>query len=703
MVDQLSHVMTGPQLYQMLAGLGSAFTGAQDRARKNEASQFTLDNEKRKRDVLAGIGDGPLDYNSLSRKFIGIGDLAGGTALAKLGMEQQRLAAAEKAASDAWGVISGSAGAHASSATPRPQAGAPIGGFDAAVNRTLQFEGGLNPRDTNGTPSNFGINQKANPNVDVRSLTPEGAKGIYKSQYWDAIGGDNLPPALAHVAFDTAVIAGPGKAKELIAQSGGDPTRLLDLREQFQNSLLQRDPEKYGPYAKAWSNRIAGLRADVSGGGQGQPQMAAQAPQPPQGPQVRDASGGFPVPPQAVAFMQQNPNTPALDVLTQAYGGDRQSALKALSAGGGNSSLSSGQFLALRGDGQGTRVAQVQPPGVASDALATGAVQAAGEFYTPGQPVQQTSGAPLRAAVAQAGFQPSEKALNITRLLLNPNLAETSRAPLMKHLEQEMAQAGGATPVQKNYWMAVSQGFQGTLMDYETALAKARATSVNLPGQEKTYDQETGKRLASNMAEFQKDGQAAQKQMNVARIMEKLIENPNFYSGSGAQAVTAFKKGMTALGIAPPDSVAPNELFKSLSNEMTLGNIGGSLGASISNSDRSFIEAIGTQDGTSKEGNKLIIEVMKRTANRKVEFARMAREYAAKHGGRLDDGFQDVLAHHAEAKPLFADLELPSQHDGYLDSARQSQQSATPRNPSPAQPPADGAVTMEGITIRKRN
>ena len=39
--------------------------------------------------------------------------------------------------------------------------------FDEAVKDTFRYEGGLNPRDTNGTPSNYGINQKANPDVDV--------------------------------------------------------------------------------------------------------------------------------------------------------------------------------------------------------------------------------------------------------------------------------------------------------------------------------------------------------------------------------------------------------------------------------------------------------------------------------------------------------------------------------------------------------
>ena len=156
-----------------------------------------------------------------------------------------------------------------SAVTPTSPSAAPAqqpSAFERSVNRTLQFEGGLNPRDTNGTPSLYGINKKANPDVDFSSLTPEKAKSIYKTRYWDAIGADNMDPALAHVAFDTAVIAGPRKAKELIAASGGDPQKLLVLRQDFQNNLLQKDPEKYGPYAKAWNQRIATLRNDITEG-----------------------------------------------------------------------------------------------------------------------------------------------------------------------------------------------------------------------------------------------------------------------------------------------------------------------------------------------------------------------------------------------------------------------------------------------------
>lgn len=147
-----------------------------------------------------------------------------------------------------------------------PEEVKPQSNFDYSVKKTLKFEGGLNPRDTNGAPSLYGINKAANPDVDFATLTPGKATQIYKARYWDAINGDRLPPELAHVAFDTAVIAGPAKAKSLIQASGGDPLKFLDLRQQFQDSLLERNPEKYGKYARAWNNRVAELRRDVTNG-----------------------------------------------------------------------------------------------------------------------------------------------------------------------------------------------------------------------------------------------------------------------------------------------------------------------------------------------------------------------------------------------------------------------------------------------------
>ena len=147
--------------------------------------------------------------------------------------------------------------------TETPAAQSP---FDRAVQRTLTFEGGLNPRDSNGAPSNFGINQAANPDVDVRGLTREDAVNLYRDRYWNTIGGDEIAarnPNLAHVAFDSAVIAGPNRARQWLAQSEGDPNRLLALREQHEAELLRQDPDRFGAYRNAWASRRAGLAGDI--------------------------------------------------------------------------------------------------------------------------------------------------------------------------------------------------------------------------------------------------------------------------------------------------------------------------------------------------------------------------------------------------------------------------------------------------------
>ena len=157
-------------------------------------------------------------------------------------------------------------------ATAQPDGGIPASGsiMSQAIGFTLKHEGGLNPRDTNGTASNFGINQAAHPEIDVKSLTKDKAAGIYQKDYWQQIDGDAIAaksPALAMMAMDTAAMSGVGKAKELLTKAGGDASKFMDLRENFLNGLLKSNPAKYGTYAKAWSDRNADLRTATSAGG----------------------------------------------------------------------------------------------------------------------------------------------------------------------------------------------------------------------------------------------------------------------------------------------------------------------------------------------------------------------------------------------------------------------------------------------------
>lgn len=144
--------------------------------------------------------------------------------------------------------------------------GAVNAAFEAAFQKTLGYEGGYVENDAGKGPSNFGINKAANPDIDVKGLTKEKARELYKKRYWDAIGGDALAaknPALATVAFDTAVNMGVGKANQLVTEAKGDPSTLLGLRQQHYDSLVKKDPEKFAPYAKGWKERVADLATSV--------------------------------------------------------------------------------------------------------------------------------------------------------------------------------------------------------------------------------------------------------------------------------------------------------------------------------------------------------------------------------------------------------------------------------------------------------
>jgi hypothetical protein len=162
--------------------------------------------------------------------------------------------------------------------TPAKAAPAPAGGdggFDAAVATVLKHEGGYNPHDINGAPVNFGINQGANPGVDVKNLTRDEAAQIYKDKYWGPSNAASLPTAMQAPYFDTYVI-NPTRAQQFLKASGGDPNKFMTLRENWMQSLVAKDPAKYGPVQKAWNNRNADLRLAIAGGDQGNVQPSGQ-------------------------------------------------------------------------------------------------------------------------------------------------------------------------------------------------------------------------------------------------------------------------------------------------------------------------------------------------------------------------------------------------------------------------------------------
>lgn len=99
------------------------------------------------------------------------------------------------------------------------------GPFDRAFDITVGHEGGFDR--TYGDPGNWtggavgqgllvgtawGVSAATYPTLNIRDLSRDGAKAIYRPDYWDKIHGDDLPEMLAILVFDAAVNNGVQRA-----------------------------------------------------------------------------------------------------------------------------------------------------------------------------------------------------------------------------------------------------------------------------------------------------------------------------------------------------------------------------------------------------------------------------------------------------------------------------------------------------------
>lgn len=139
------------------------------------------------------------------------------------------------------------------------------------------LEGGDKLVADSGSIAKFGINQKWNPDIDVKKLTPETAAAYLKKKYWDDTGVEKLPPAIQMVAFDAFVQHGDdANTRKMISDANGDPMKLLQARSEYY-SKLAADPKEAGN-RKGWENRIASLTAQVKATDGVEPVIAPEAP-----------------------------------------------------------------------------------------------------------------------------------------------------------------------------------------------------------------------------------------------------------------------------------------------------------------------------------------------------------------------------------------------------------------------------------------
>lgn len=147
--------------------------------------------------------------------------------------------------------------------------------FDQAFERLIGHEGGLvdDPNDPGGL-TKYGISQRAYPNVDIKALTLDDAKAIYRRDYWVTINADQLPAGIRFDLFDVAVNSGVRQAVKLLQRALGiaddgsfgprtlaavqsaDPVRLA-VRLSAHRLMFMTDLKNWPNHGRGWARRIA--------------------------------------------------------------------------------------------------------------------------------------------------------------------------------------------------------------------------------------------------------------------------------------------------------------------------------------------------------------------------------------------------------------------------------------------------------------
>ena len=102
--------------------------------------------------------------------------------------------------------------------------------FEEAVEVVLKHEGGYVSRsDDPGGETKFGICKRSYPDLDIKNLTREQAKEIYRRDWWDKYGYERInDDSLAIKVFDLSVNMGAKQAHKLLQRAINDMSgRLL--------------------------------------------------------------------------------------------------------------------------------------------------------------------------------------------------------------------------------------------------------------------------------------------------------------------------------------------------------------------------------------------------------------------------------------------------------------------------------------------
>ena len=102
--------------------------------------------------------------------------------------------------------------------------------FNEIIEKVLEHEGGYvnDPKDLGGE-TKYGITKRFYPGVNIKELTKEKAKQIYKDDYWDKNRVEEVPQELWYIYFDMCVNMGRKTAVKILQRAANSSGHRLQV------------------------------------------------------------------------------------------------------------------------------------------------------------------------------------------------------------------------------------------------------------------------------------------------------------------------------------------------------------------------------------------------------------------------------------------------------------------------------------------
>lgn len=148
--------------------------------------------------------------------------------------------------------------------------------FDDVFDRVIGHEKGyVNDPNDPGGETNWGISKRSYPSEDIRNMTRDKAKVIYRRDFWSRVNGDKLHDGVAYQLFDFAINSGVETAIRYLQRAIGvaDDGAWGPISQVAADTMTESDTimrlcgerlmfmtklSNWPSHGKGWARRVAG-------------------------------------------------------------------------------------------------------------------------------------------------------------------------------------------------------------------------------------------------------------------------------------------------------------------------------------------------------------------------------------------------------------------------------------------------------------